>query len=230
MTGDDRLYLPAQGALTYIVYAQDPRGGGWRYAPREPGDTSVVGWQIMALKSGHLARLSVPPETVVRASMFLDGAQADGGARYFYGRFPGARPDSSHTKPTDTLSAVGLLARMYMGWKKDNPALKEGVARLAESGPSRENYYYNYYGAQVLFQHTGGVGNVWKTWNDKLRDQLIEQQDKKGHAKGSWYVEGPHNDRGGRIFTTSLATMSLEVYYRYMPIYQAEAVEEEFPE
>ena len=230
MTKDERLYVPAQGALAYIVYAQDPQGGGWRYAPRQPGDTSVVGWQIMALKSGHLAGLSVPPMTVAKASLFLDSAQTDNGARYFYGRFPGENPNSSHTTPTDTRSAVGLLSRMYMGWKKDHPALKDGIALLAKSGPSRENYYYNYYGAQVLFQHTGGVGNVWRAWNDKLRDQLVEQQDKKGHAKGSWYVEGPHNNRGGRIFTTSLATMTIEVYYRYMPIYQTEAVDDEFPE
>ena len=60
MTHDRKLMGPAQLSLNHIVYAQDPIGGGWRYAPRQPGDTSVVGWQLMALKSGHMAYLAVP--------------------------------------------------------------------------------------------------------------------------------------------------------------------------
>lgn len=225
MSHDDRLYIPAQASLAYIVYAQDPKGGGWRYsAPATTGgDTSVVGWQIMALKSGHLAGLGVPRDTILKAGLFLDSASSENGARYSYLPEPG-RPG------TDTLSAVGLLSRMYMGWKNDNPALKDGVERLAKSGPSRNNYYYNYYAAQVLFQYTGGTGDMWKKWNEALRDQLLTQQSKDGHEKGSWYVAGAHNPSGGRIFTTSLATMTLEVYYRYMPIYQTDAVESEFPE
>lgn len=225
MSEDDRLYLPAQAAIAYIAFAQDPKGGGWRYAAPAVGggDTSVVGWQIMALKSGHLAGLIVPPGTVAKASLFLDSAQRDDGARYVY-------VPTGNAAATNPLSAVGLLSRMYLGWKKDNPALKDGVERLAKAGPSKNNYYYNYYAAQVLFQYTGGTGSMWRTWNEALRDQLVAQQDKSGHAKGSWYVEENHNARGGRILCTSLATMTLEVYYRYMPIYQAEAVEQEFPE
>jgi hypothetical protein len=223
MSEDDRLYLPAQAAIAYIAYAQDPKGGGWRYNPRTPGDTSVVGWQIMALKSGHLAGLIVPPGTVAKTTLFLDSAQRDDGARYVY-------VPERNAPATNPLSAVGLLSRMYLGWKKDNPALKDGVERLAKAGPSKNNYYYNYYAAQVLFQYTGGTGSMWRTWNEALRDQLVAQQEKSGHAKGSWYVEQNHNARGGRILCTSLATMTLEVYYRYMPIYQTDAVDQEFPE
>ncbi|MFH1267223.1 MAG: hypothetical protein ABIK89_15955, partial [Planctomycetota bacterium] len=51
----------AQLALNYVVYAQDPNGGGWRYQPRQPGDTSVVGWQLMALMSGRMGYLNVDP-------------------------------------------------------------------------------------------------------------------------------------------------------------------------
>ena len=63
MTNDQSLLQPAQYALNHIVYAQDPVGGGWRYSAKQPGDTSAVGWQLMALKSGHMGYLQVPPQT-----------------------------------------------------------------------------------------------------------------------------------------------------------------------
>ena len=66
MTRDKTLLQPAQLSLNHISYAQDPVGGGWRYTPRQPGDTSVFGWQLMALKTGHSSYLKVKPETVDR--------------------------------------------------------------------------------------------------------------------------------------------------------------------
>ncbi len=57
LTSDPVLKRSAQLALNFIVSAQDPAGGGWRYAPKQAGDTSVTGWQLMALKSGQMAGL-----------------------------------------------------------------------------------------------------------------------------------------------------------------------------
>ena len=117
MTHDKSLYAPAQQALNFIAYAQDPVGGGWRYSPRQAGDTSAVGWQIMAMKSGHMGYLRIPPVTVQKAFRFLDSVQANNGAHYGY-TDPAANRDAT--------TAVGLLCRMYLGWKKDNPALERG--------------------------------------------------------------------------------------------------------
>lgn len=224
MTRDSKLRVPAQAAVDYIVGAQDPRGGGWRYRYQQVGDTSVTGWQIMALKSAYLAGLSVPKPTIAKASGYMDLVQEQSGARYVYvAENNGGRP-----RPKRSIDAVGLLCRMYLGWTKSQPALEEGVSLLCKAGPSENDYYYNYYAAQVIFQHTGGAGLKWREWNRELRDQLIAQQSQEGHEKGSWYVKGPHSERGGRLYMTSLATMSLEVYYRYMPIYQSDAVDREF--
>ncbi|HUT12184.1 MAG TPA: prenyltransferase/squalene oxidase repeat-containing protein [Thermoguttaceae bacterium] len=217
MTHDKNYQLPAQAVIDFICYAQDPVGGGWRYQPREKGDTSVVGWQIMALKSGHMAYLQVPPVVIQKAYRYLDGVQANSGANYGY-TSPGEGPATT---------AIGLLCRMYLGWKKDNPALQRGVKWLSAQGPSKTNMYFNYYATQVL-RHW--EGDEWKKWNDVMRDQLVESQAKQGHEQGSWYVSGSHGDRGGRLYNTAMATMILEVYYRHMPIYGAQSVEEEFPE
>ena len=60
MTNDRKLLLPAKAALNFVASSQDPKGGGWRYQPREKGDTSVLGWELMALKSGLMADLAYP--------------------------------------------------------------------------------------------------------------------------------------------------------------------------
>ena len=217
MTQDRALMQPAQMSLNFIIYAQDPVGGGWRYNPRQAGDTSVVGWQLMALKSGHMAYLQVPPSTIIGANKFLDAVQSDSGSKYGYAT-PGAG---------QATTAVGLLCRMYLGWKKDRGAMERGVEFLSNRGPSAGNMYYNYYATQVMRHYEG---DMWKKWNTKLREDLVNSQSKEGHTRGSWHMKGDHGaERGGRLYCTSLATMILEVYYRHMPIYGKAAAEEEFP-
>ena len=72
--------------------------------------------------------------------------------------------------------------------------------------------------------HMGG--DVWQNWNAKMRDLLIKSQDKgedpkRPHLKGSWSPVGDvHGGAGGRLMLTSLSILTLEVYYRYLPLYQ----------
>lgn len=211
MTGDEELKVAAQSALAFIVRAQHVRGG-WRYFPGQPGDITVVGWQWMALKSGHMAGINVAPETLTRAGEFLDGVQTDDGAAYGY-----QRPD---TKASPT--AIGLLCRMYSGWQRNDPRLARGVERLAEAGPSYEDMYYNYYAAQVLNHYDGPQ---WPAWNERLRNHLVITQSERDHEVGSWQFNDLHTAPGGRLCDTALAVMILEVYYRYLPLYGWRSVE-----
>jgi len=79
LSHDETLKQPAQQAIDYIVSTQHFRGG-WRYFPGQPGDTTVLGWQWMALKSGQMAGLNVPRKTLDRAGEFLGSVQSDDGA------------------------------------------------------------------------------------------------------------------------------------------------------
>ncbi len=196
MTRDPDLVQPAQLAVNYLVYAQDPRGGGWCYQPQQAGDTSVAGWCIMALKSGSMANLNVPPESFRGASQFLDFVSTNNGA------YNGYNKPSSNVKPS--LVAVGLLCRMYMGWPKDNEGIKEGVKLISTTGPNMNDFYYNYYATQVM-RHYGGA--EWEKWNTKMRDELIKTQSSTGHEAGSWFSGGNHGVDGGRLYSTSLATI-----------------------
>ena len=223
MTKDPMLAPFAQGTVWFIEDAQDPIGGGWRYRPRERGDTSAVGWQLMALKSGKITGLDINPRTYKRAEKFLDSVSSSGGAFYGY-MDPPRRPVAN------ARTAVGLLCRMYMGWDNDTPGLVDGVNLMARKGPDTDpgpDMYYNYYATQVM-KHIGG--RTWEEWNVKMRDHLVKSQIKEGVAAGSWTPGRGHaEEKGGRLYTTSLSCMTLEVYYRYLPLYGDKAASDEFP-
>ena len=210
LTRDETLRGPAQKAIDFIVAAQHP-GGGWRYYPGEDGDTSVVGWQIMALQSARAAGLDVPDATIELAGHYLDTVSSQEGARYAY------RPNQ---RATHVMTAEALLCRMYMGWKRNEPAMQDGLDYLIDRHPPRANdfnIYYWYYGTQA-FHHAGG--RAWKKWNKRVRDILVQTQRTSGHRAGSWDPDGPHASVGGRLYVTALATCTLEVYYRHAPIFR----------
>lgn len=213
MTRDKELAEAAQLAIDFIVYSQH-EVGGWRYEPKEPGDTTVSGWQVAALKSGLLGDLHIPREVWYRASNYFDSVQDDRGSTYGY-----QTPSTNRISTT----SVGLLSRMMLGWPKDHPPLRRGLARLADENPQKSNMYFNYYATQAL-HHIGGSG--WKRWNARMRDYLVDSQAKTGHERGSWYFKEAWSDRGGRLYTTALSILTLEVYYRYLPMYHDAFVEQ----
>ncbi len=210
MTRDDFLESPARNALDFIAEAQDPKGGGWRYKPRQPGDTSAVGWQVMALTSGRVAGLGHWRLQRGRTMKFLDSVQTKAGANYGYMSYD-ARPSTT---------AIGLLCRMYLGWSH-RVALRKGVEYLSRKGPDYNNMYYNYYATQVL-HHWGG--RHWEAWNERMRSRLVSTQTRSGHGAGSWDTKYSRWSNGatggGRLFATCLSILTLEVYYRHLPLYQ----------
>ena len=106
LTGDKSIGTAAQAAVNFIVKAQNTKDGGWRYNPHDPGDTCVLGWQLTALKSAHMAGLNVRENVFENAAKYLDSVAIRGGTEYGYQ--PGM--DSS-----PTMTAVGLLGRQYLG-------------------------------------------------------------------------------------------------------------------
>ena len=205
MTKDPKLKQPAQRSIDYIVKAQHGQGG-WRYSPGMAGDTSVTGWQVIALRSAQQGGLQVPKGVLTKVSAFLDSVQTDrkGGG---YGYTPGGGGGS------DAMTAEGLLCRIYTSWNSKRPGLEAGVRYLLSRPPQPGGgLYYWYYATQVL-HHYGG--EPWQEWNPVMRDLLIDSQSTEGHESGSWAPQGGHDGAGGRIYATSLSLLTLEVYYRH---------------
>jgi hypothetical protein len=217
MSRDKVVGARAQAALNFIMSAQDPQTGGWWYQPKQAGgDTSVFGWQLMALKSGQMAGLQVTPASLDGSRKWLTSVAAgNNGGLFKYRPESGASP---------TMSAVGLLCSQYLGAKRDDPAMVEGVqylmSNLPAPGAASRNCYYLYYATQVLHNVPGPE---WDRWNRAMRRSFIETQIKDGCAAGSWDPANPEDawrQQGGRLMVTSIAALSLEVYYRYLPLYK----------
>jgi len=230
MTSAPDLKVSAQKAVDYILNAQH-EAGGWRYGPKSPGDTSVTGWALMALKSAQMAGLKLPSENLKAVESYLNSCQKEKGQ---YGYMPGSGP-------TPTMTAAAMLCRLYLGTGPSNTALQQGADFLLQPGDAgnpapyypgkTKNMYYEYYATQVM-HHMGG--DYWDRWNlgpDKkgpggIRDSLIAKQEfdvkdeKRRYYEGSWAKDGDFQNDGGRVMATSLSLLCLEVYYRHLPLYR----------
>lgn len=212
LTEDSWLRGPAERAIEYVIRAQSP-SGGWRYSPGRDHDTSMIGWQMIALMSGRAGGLLPKNHAQVMfgASRYLDAAQVGGKLGYQYGYQPGGGAKLAMT-------AEGLLCRQFLGRKRSHPGLVNGVKHLERNLPGQQNsdLYYWYYGTQVM-HHYGG--KPWKAWNQSLVGTLLPKQAMNGHARGSWPPLGSHDGSGGRVYATALALCMLEVYYRHGKVF-----------
>ena len=224
MSRDPKLEEPAARAVAYCVAAQGPNGG-WRYEPGKPGDMSVTGWYMMALKTAEMAGMQVPAATFEGIGGFLDTVANENGSRYGYRRDSALKAASPVTA---AVTAEGLLCRQYLGWPQRDPRLVEGLELLITENrldfeSDTKDVYAWYYITQVAHHMEG---DAWRRWNDRLREVLPREQVLKGKQRGSW---DPSLDRwghiGGRLFVTSFCVYMLETYYRHLPLYAAQQTE-----
>ncbi len=206
---NSRIRRPLEKAVLYIA-SQQGEDGGWRYVKGQEGDMSMFGWQLMALKSAEIAGLTMPPTARAKMVRFLKDrslGESNGLAAYRAG-----------LKATPPMTAEALFCKQMLGMTRSNPASVEAVTYLLQNAPKRSesNYYYWYYGTLAMYQFGG---TAWDRWNAALRDLLISEQIKTGSDAGSWAPKDTWGPYGGRVYSTAIATLSLEVYYRFLPLY-----------
>jgi len=210
MTGDAGLRPYLERALGYTVRAQHPQTGGWRYQPGDEGDTSQLGWQLMALHSAELAGLPIPAATRAGMIRFLNSVTT-GPQRGLAGYRP-------RTGASRTMTAEALACRLFIGLKQDEAATGEAIAYLLQETPQGGpfNEYYWYYATLTLFQLQG---DAWEAWNGALQERLLASQEISGTLAGSWPTNTVWGGYGGRVYTTAMNALCLEVYYRHLPLY-----------
>ena len=212
LSGDMALRQPLERAVRYTLSTQHPATGGWRYAPGDRGDTSQLGWQVMVLASSRQAGLTGFEGAEAGAREFLRSVSSGG-----VGGLAGYRPGE---RPSVAMTAEALVCRLFLGMPVDHPVAIEGLDMISRHPPDarRPNAYTWYYATLASF-HCGG--SQWEGWNQHLQAALLPLQHREaGPLEGSWDPDAVWGGHGGRVYATALSAMTLEVYYRHLPLHQ----------
>ena len=226
LSKDESILQAAQRAVGLIQEAQNPHGA-WRYerVPNGDNDTSVTGWMVASLRIAEDVGLKVDPNVFVGARRWIDKVtdRIDGRVGYDDRGTASARVLNSNdhypTDQTEALTAIGLISRFYFGQKpgvhdvmeKHADLLMKSLPAVHPKGYTNDMYYW-YYGSYAMFQMGG---EHWKAWNKAMKESLLATQATKGSEKGSWDPIGPWGFAGGRVYSTALGALCLEVYQRY---------------
>jgi hypothetical protein len=228
----------AEESVYVIVEGQNPQGG-WRYTlkPSDESDTSCMGWCAQALKAAIMADLSVA-NLDAAATKAVAGFKSNYGKKGNYGGF-------GYTSPgVGGLTGAGVLCLQLLG-AAGHVECQNGLVHLSESatfnwegGGTYNNNYYWYYITQAMF-HAGGA--AWDKWDPMFSKPLRKHQviipdameDTNGKKVDVGYWDMDKKITGhtaGVTMNTALACLQLEVYYRYLPGYKEQAVDDNVAE
>lgn len=206
--------------VDFLIQGQQTEGGfDYQYAKQARFDTSVAGWNIQALKAARVAG-SRHPElagAIEKSIRFLKTqAFAQNGSGFVYSGDAGTATEAGGRW---TMTGVGTLGLQILGRRMD-PEARRGLACLADLACEwsaqkdfKPSVYGWYYVTQVKF-HQGE--KAWEAWNNQFSQAYLDRQVREPDGCGFW----PRGDHGGAVYATTLATLTLEVYYRYLPSYQ----------
>jgi len=200
---DPRYRSAAERAIRFMASHQYRRGG-WQYSLNSNaiGDTSVTGWQMLALKSAIEADIEVTPATKERLKAFFDEVSDPRTGMTGYQYRGGG---------TQLTTAVGLIYQKFFSKAADAELTRNAADHLKPQATElgRNGDFYTLYNANLAMFLAGG--DAWKNWNEEVRDAIIKRQVTKGCERGSWLSSA----RYSRTLDTAWAVLALEVYYRY---------------
>lgn len=182
---------------------------------------------LVALTAAQEAGLDVDEQAIESGLSYLDDLTApDGRVGYEAlgqksSRIPGINDYFPRDK-TEALTAAGVLSRSLRRQSpKRHPEIVQGAELMLKALPVWDpedrniDFYYWYHGTYAMFQLGAVKSKYWKSWNSAIKETLLESQEEQGHAKGSWDPIGPWGFAGGRIYSTALGVLCLEVHIRY---------------
>jgi len=239
MTTDPSLREPTRKGVRHLIKVQNPGGGGsyggsgWGYENQRPkrNDSSVSGWCVMALKSAKAAGIEVG-SGMDGAKWWLERAWKAANPRWkdfdpYKDRsvFPYTYDEVADEAQANRLACVGALCAVFLGHQAGDLMLETLANEIMHTHfPKSQRYptdtYYMYYNTLAIFQLGG---ERWRKWNGAVRDMLVGVQRRSDDCfDGSWDpIKGSGGHRvaeTGRTLVTAYCTLSLEVYYRYVPI------------
>ncbi len=221
ITRDDDFELPSRKAVEFMSVVLEDKD-----------DITLIGWAVVAMTVAREYDIAIDQSSLDRCMRILvertdesGRTVASGlGARDQTGGEPGAEHADRHERPT----ALALLARIFADptlstYPGNREMIDKGVELIEArpiawdtSDPGEIDFHYWYYGSYALYQYSVIDSKPWKAWEKGMREVLSEHQAKEGEAKGSWDPSvDPWGNVGGRVYSTAMLALCMEVYYRY---------------
>ena len=233
MTGANAFREPAVKGVAWVGVSQNPYRA-WRYGKADgDNDSSVTGWMTMVIKSAAMAGIDVEQQSLSNAANFIDEMTEDNGRTGYQqkGGYParvtGPAMEKFPAQNSESLTAVGILVRIFDGRTAGtDPKIMKGAELLLAQPPKWDppfiDFYYWYYGTLAMYQ-VGG--SHFDRWNEAMKTAIIAHQntDKTKDEFGSWDPVDPWSAEGGRVYSTALNCLCMEVYYRYPRVFGAKA-------
>ncbi|MGH7163421.1 MAG: HEAT repeat domain-containing protein, partial [Planctomycetota bacterium] len=247
-TAADPEYLErAARSVAQIIRIQYP-DAGWRYrlSGQFPGDTSVTGWNAWAIATARKFGVAVDPMGIEGANSLIDSFSSivtqdeefyDTDPKYFFevGRgqkfehFTGYNARDATRPP---MTALGLVCKILMDRRRSHPFCIGAANTLLKNVPEYDErankikyatgaeypVYYYYYGSLAMYQMGG---SFWRKWSRPLLTEGLPNTQIKGNVceRGSWPVDNL-DSIGGRVYVTAMGVLTLETFYRYLPVLQ----------
>ncbi len=226
------LRRPAQKALNFIGRCRNPYQA-WRYGypPDGDNDASVTGWMLFALFAGKDAGLEVDDEAIKQGMAWVRSMTDSESGRTGYhekGSLSAREVGAMERWPaeqSEAMTACSLLLDAFDGVDPRTASSERRTALVLAKRPRWNesdgsiDYYYWYYGSYAMWQLGG---REWESWQHALLDAVVNHQRKEGDELGSWDPQlDPWGAQGGRIYSTALNALCLEVYYRYDKLFGA---------
>lgn len=214
MTKDKNMEEPVKQAVSFIVNAQNA-AGGWGYQSHNGvNDTSTTVWQVLALRIARTLKLPGVQEALNHSSRWLASITNEKG-------IVGYQQLNHWPNGYYATTAAGMFAQLFIGCDKELPLIKKQEKILANYQPKMHStggeldndFYYWYFGTLAMVQEGG---EQWNDWNKNLKQALVKNQKAgKTSEAGSWEPIDRWSFYGGRLYTTSMAILTLQSYYRY---------------
>ncbi|MCB9876480.1 MAG: hypothetical protein H6835_02670 [Planctomycetes bacterium] len=225
LSGSKLLQPTVQNAINYLETHRNPYAV-WRYQPRDnDNDTAVTSWCLHAYSAARDFDLQVNKQAFQIAEGWLDEITdpATGHHGYTKRGEPSSRQAGDHAQrfpvtKNEALTGTGLFLRALLGQSPKSPVCKMAadlvVTKLPEWTPGEGNIdFYAWYWCSLGLYQVGG--EHWKKWQPAVTNALLAGQNKRGVAAGSWDPIGVWGDEGGRVYSTAMATMTLQTSYRF---------------
>ena len=156
----------------------------------------------------------MPEQAYDTAAKFLQSLTDESG-RAGYGK----KGDKSQAIGEDgdlpVSTAATVIASIFCKVKRKEPRIVGGIELILKNMPDKKNIDPVYWYLATYATFMSGEG-PWKKWRKQVGDVLIQCQDAKGCAAGSFQPSGRWEKFGGRMFFTALNTLSAELAFRYL--------------